>query len=94
MIRTARTNHVSPHVERRSQTMTVERLSPTLFRVIPSEPGKKVRIVKFHYDESDRDCGIECYHEDSGEGCAANDHARLCAHIHRAISELLKQNSE
>ncbi len=94
MIGTGKTSKVSPHIEKRSQSMVVERLDATTFRIIPSEPGKRNRIVKFHYDESDADAGIECFEQSTGVGCPANDHGMLCAHIHRAIEELLRQNEE
>lgn len=50
LIRASASNNPSEHVLKRSRTMTVERLGLTEFRVTPSEPGKVVRIVRFHAD--------------------------------------------
>lgn len=91
MIKTAHASRVSPYVERRSQTMKVERLSPTLFRVIPSEPGKAIRIVEFLIDGDD--CAIDCSAESDRAGCPSNDHARLCSHCFAAIKVLLEESS-
>jgi len=71
--------------------MVVTRLSPTEFRVVPSEDGKRPRIVRFFIDGDD--CAIDCADED-GNGCPSNDHARLCSHCFAAIRELLKCNEE
>lgn len=91
MIRAATTDAVTPHVKKRSATMTVERLGPTEFRVTPSEDGKLPRIVRFFIDGTD--CAIDCADED-GNGCPANDHGRHCSHAQCAITMLLKQNEE
>lgn len=91
MIRVEQSSRVSAHIKRRSATMEVERLSPTKFRVKPSEKGKVVRIVEFFTDG--RDAVIDCYAEDTGRGCGANDHARFCSHSLAAIEMLLREES-
>lgn len=93
MIRTARTNSPSAHVKKRSKTMKGRTLGPGEFRIIPSEPGKAVRIVRFHTDDDTEEVFIECYSEADGSDCPANGHARLCSHAFKAISLLLKNNS-
>ena len=87
MIRTDRTDRPSHHVRKRSEKMRVEQIAPGEFRVIP-EPGKVIRIVKFHVDGSD--VGIECFDEKTKASCPANAHNRLCAHINASIALLLE----
>lgn len=88
MIRAEKSQSPSRHVLTRSKTMRVERLSPTEFRVTPSESGKVVRIVRFHQDD-DGSIWAECFAEDSKQSCEANAHARYCSHIESAILKLL-----
>lgn len=79
MIKPSRANQITEHVATRSQTMTVERLAADTFRVTPSEPGKRTRLVVFHVDGDD--FGIECFTDDEErEDCEANGHARMCSH--------------
>lgn len=91
MIVSGKPSRVTPHIEKRAATMTVERLGPTEFRVIPPEPGKCSRIVRFFIDE--KDFAIDCADED-GNGCPANDAARMCSHCQAAITDLLRQDEE
>jgi len=118
MIRASLADSPSPHVLRRSQTMTVERLGPTEFRVTPAEEGKDVRIVRFYpeyeapFSKYDREgkyrkpgeygpdevprmvgVDIDCYAEESKEGCGANSHRRYCSHVHAAIMYLLEESA-
>lgn len=87
MIRTGRTNNPSHYIRKRTEKMSVEQIGPGEFRVTP-EPGKVVRIVKFHVDGDDY--GIECFDEKTKVSCEANAHNRLCAHINAAIALLLE----
>jgi len=89
MIRTDRTNKPSHHIRKRSEKMRVEQIAPGEFRVIP-EPGKAIRIVKFHIDGAD--VAIECYDEKTKVCCEGNAHARLCAHVNAAIKMLLNES--
>lgn len=91
MIRTDRTNRPSHHIRKRSEKMRVEQIAPGEFRVIP-EPGKVIRIVKFHVDQDA--FAIECYDEKTKVSCEANAHNRLCCHINAAIALLLQESEE
>lgn len=87
MIRTGRTNNPSHYIRKRTEKMSAEQIGPGEFRVTP-EPGKVVRIVKFHVDGSD--IAIECFAEESKRSCRANECNRLCAHVNAAIALLLE----
>ena len=89
MIRTDRANRPSQHVRKRTEKMSVEQIGSGEFRVT-AEPGKAIRIVKFHVDGND--IAIECYDENTKVCCEANAHNRLCAHANAAIAMLLKEN--
>lgn len=71
--------------------MRAKRLAPTEFRIVPSEPGKAVRIVRFHLDEDSGEAFIECFDEVTKAACGANAHARTCSHVEKAIKLLLKK---
>ncbi len=87
MLRTKRTNNPSHHIRKRTEKMRAEQIAPGEFRVTP-EPGKAIRIVKFHVDGND--IGIECFDEKTKESCEANAHNRLCCHVNSAIALLLE----
>lgn len=88
MIKADKSQPVSQHVLKRSQTMSVERLGPTEFRVTPCEEGKLIRIVRFHQD-ADEGIWIECFAEETKESCPANSHNLFCSHCNAAIIKLL-----
>lgn len=87
MLRTDRVNKPSPHVRSRTEKMAAEQIGPATFRITP-EPGKAIRIVKFHVDGDD--FAVECYDEQTKECCDANAFNRLCAHVNSAIALLLE----
>ena len=72
--------------------MRGKKVSPTDFRITPPEPGKVVRIVRFHVDGSD--VQVECFAETTFECCPANAVNRLCSHVNKAITMLLQSDSK
>lgn len=93
MISSSNINEVSKHVATRSQTMTVERLEPTKFRVTPSEPGRPVRIVEIFLDGPEGRGSIDCYAEGSLVSCPANIHGQHCSHSESALKLFLEETS-
>lgn len=75
--------------------MSVERLGPTVFRVIPAEKNKKVRIVEFFLEgrDGDADAQIDCFAEGSLVSCEANSCRLMCSHVAAAVNVLLNQNN-
>jgi hypothetical protein len=88
MIGTGKTNSPTHHVKKRSKTMKGRTLGPGEFRIVPSEPGKAIRIVQFHQYEKG-DIQIDCFEEGSNISCPGNAHGRLCSHVFKAIALLL-----
>ncbi len=67
--------------------MRGKKIAPAEFRIVPTEKGKAVRIVRFHLGEDD--IGVECFDEKTLEECPASAHDRICSHVHKAIGMLL-----
>lgn len=70
--------------------MRGKKLAPTEFRIVSKEKNKAVRIVRFHRDADTEEVFVECFSESNTSGCPANDHARICAHVTKAITMLLQ----
>jgi len=91
MLVLSRTGKVSANIRRRARTMRGKKLAPAEFRIVPAEPDRAIRIVRFHLDQ-DGEVFSECFNESTHEECPASAHARICAHVNKAITMLLQSD--
>lgn len=60
------------------------------FRILPDEPGKAVRIVRFFLMENE--AYIDCFDEATRECCPSNYFSKMCSHVNKAIELLLAED--